>query len=135
MVKSYSVGHIDSLVDEDKIWRFIGFYGNSKSDRSHSWELLRRLKGHWDYPWLRGDNFNETLSKRKGGVTRLLANRKRSLPTAFNNVKQTMQPIENNVKYFTLFVENQVKFTVSLATILGQRFQRTSRHDYVALSR
>ncbi|XP_075499960.1 uncharacterized protein LOC142538530 [Primulina tabacum] len=63
-IKSYSMGHIDCVVKEnDKEWRFTGFYGHPDSSLRHqSWELLRKLQGMTDLtnlPWLVGGDFNE----------------------------------------------------------------------------
>ncbi|KAF4372682.1 hypothetical protein F8388_000849, partial [Cannabis sativa] len=77
-VKSFSVGHIDALVKCPglNVWRFTGFYGNPKaSSRINSWQLLCRLKGLFDLPWICGGDFNEVLSinEKKGGVDRSLS--------------------------------------------------------------
>ncbi|KAF4366602.1 hypothetical protein F8388_004266 [Cannabis sativa] len=76
-VKSFSVGHIDALVQcpGRSLWRFTGFYGNPKpSCRSESWRLLCRLKDLFDLPWICGGDFNEVLSinEKKGGADRSL---------------------------------------------------------------
>ncbi|KAK6141496.1 hypothetical protein DH2020_024763 [Rehmannia glutinosa] len=78
-VKSFSQGHIDCIVHEDnKVWRFIGFYGNPEASmRKFSWDLLKRLSSIREIkelPWLVGGDFNEICydSEKKGG--RLRAN-------------------------------------------------------------
>ncbi|KAF4379607.1 hypothetical protein F8388_023624 [Cannabis sativa] len=77
-VKSFSVGHIDALVQcpGRRLWRFTGFYGNPKaSSRSDSWRLLCRLKDLFALPWICGGDFNEILSisEKKGGADRSLS--------------------------------------------------------------
>ncbi|XP_060961854.1 uncharacterized protein LOC133032051 [Cannabis sativa] len=77
-VKSYSVGHIDALVQcpGRSLWRFTGFYGNPKAScRSESWRLLCRLKDIFTLPWVCGGDFNEILSinEKKGGADRSLS--------------------------------------------------------------
>ncbi|KAK6147624.1 hypothetical protein DH2020_018536 [Rehmannia glutinosa] len=78
-VKSFSSGHIDSIVTEgEKIWRFTGFYGNPDTSlRKYSWDLLRRLFNIpelKDMPWLVGGDLNEICfsGEKQGG--RLRAN-------------------------------------------------------------
>ncbi|KAK6128869.1 hypothetical protein DH2020_037386 [Rehmannia glutinosa] len=76
-IKSYSCGHIDSVVqDGDKNWRFTGFYGNpDSSKRRDSWKLMRRLAQMPDLhsiPWIVGGDFNEIYSsnEKSGGRRR-----------------------------------------------------------------
>ena len=70
-VKSFSLTHIDIFVlCEGKMWHFMSFYGNStRSQRHHSWELIRHLKGLFILPWIVPGNFNEivNLSKKLRG--------------------------------------------------------------------
>ncbi|XP_073120906.1 uncharacterized protein [Henckelia pumila] len=73
-IKSYSQGHIDSLVEHNaQQWRFTVFYGNSDTNLRHvSWELIRRLEGMQelrDFQWLIGGDFNEICydSEKLGG--------------------------------------------------------------------
>ncbi|KAK6160648.1 hypothetical protein DH2020_004029 [Rehmannia glutinosa] len=76
-IKSFSSGHIDSIVkDGEKIWRFMGFYGNPDARRrKDSWILMKRLTGISelkDLPWLMGGDFNELChqNEKKGGRPR-----------------------------------------------------------------
>ncbi|KAK6152706.1 hypothetical protein DH2020_012345 [Rehmannia glutinosa] len=67
-IKSYSPGHIDSIIQEDEtVWRFTGFYGNpDPNKRNESWNLLRRLASMLEIkevPWLVGGDFNEICSR------------------------------------------------------------------------
>lgn len=70
-VKSFSSAHIEVFIKASgDCWRFSGFYGNPKqSQRHHSWELLRRLKGLFDLPWLVAGDFNKIvhLPEKLGG--------------------------------------------------------------------
>ncbi|KAK3198468.1 hypothetical protein Dsin_021883 [Dipteronia sinensis] len=71
---SFTQGHIDVIIQEgnNRIWRFTGFYGNpDKTQRGHSWVLLRRLAGMYCMPWLCMGDFNEVLqdSEKRGGVS------------------------------------------------------------------
>jgi hypothetical protein len=44
------------------MWRFIGFYGESKRVlRKDSWHMLRFLRNESDLPWLCSGDFNEML--------------------------------------------------------------------------
>ncbi|KAA3479889.1 reverse transcriptase [Gossypium australe] len=56
MLQIFSNRHIDVLIEDvgdRKKWRFTGFYGSSYThDRDESWNLLRRLRNHGEYPWL-----------------------------------------------------------------------------------
>lgn len=63
-IRSFSVGHIDSVVfDGSRSWRFTGFYGNPVvSERKQSWDLLYRLMGLMNMPWIVGGDFNKVLS-------------------------------------------------------------------------
>lgn len=57
--------------DGIKSWRFTRFYGNPRlSERSQSWELLKKLSKVDDMPWLDGGDFNEILSveDKRGGA-------------------------------------------------------------------
>ncbi|KAK6128823.1 hypothetical protein DH2020_037459 [Rehmannia glutinosa] len=79
-IKSYTVGHIDCIVVEnEKVWRFTGFYGNPDTNqRKFSWELLRRLHRNQELnalPWLVGGDFNEICQEceKVGGRSRARA--------------------------------------------------------------
>lgn len=60
---SFSNHHIDGWIEWDqKRWRITGFYGFFESDAHHrSWNLLRKLRGSSDTPWLVGGDFNAIL--------------------------------------------------------------------------
>ncbi|KAK6126945.1 hypothetical protein DH2020_039310 [Rehmannia glutinosa] len=62
-IQSFSMGHIDSLIEDGSIVRFTGFYDNPEvSKRGESWLLLCRLatiQEIKDVPWLVGGDFNE----------------------------------------------------------------------------
>uniref|UniRef100_A0A803PKW7 CCHC-type domain-containing protein n=1 Tax=Cannabis sativa TaxID=3483 RepID=A0A803PKW7_CANSA len=71
-LNSYNAYHIDAWInmDEDLSWRFTGFYGDpDRSQRKHSWQLLRRLAENNNGPWLCGEDFNEIrgLHEKLGG--------------------------------------------------------------------
>lgn len=61
----YSSGHISALIRNWKLGSqgyLTKFYGAPEvSNRSHSWELLRRLNSNTNYPWLVVGDFNEIL--------------------------------------------------------------------------
>lgn len=73
---SYSLNHIDVKVQdvtEEKLWRFISFYGYpNETKKDLSWNLLTVLKHQNDLPWLYAGDFNEILmeTEKKGGVER-----------------------------------------------------------------
>ncbi|KAH9770133.1 hypothetical protein KPL71_012275 [Citrus sinensis] len=74
---SYSNHHIDVVVSEvnRKKWRCTGIYGHPKSmQKRHTWTLLRRLAGLFNYPWLCFGDFNEilNLNEKLGGNDRCL---------------------------------------------------------------
>ncbi|KAK3200122.1 hypothetical protein Dsin_023537 [Dipteronia sinensis] len=61
---TYSHEHIDVTIKEKgrQHWRFTGFYGHpERSQRHHSWTLLRRLAGMSCLPWVCMGDFNEVL--------------------------------------------------------------------------
>lgn len=63
-LKSFSSRHdvVFEELDEDRKWRFIGFYGSFYAhDRRESWDLLCQLGQHRDLPWLVVDDFNEIM--------------------------------------------------------------------------
>lgn len=71
-IQSFSSSHIDAVIrmDNNKVWRLTGFYGQwDNSRRLESWELLRRLGGQLNLPWLCFGDFNEILfqSEKRGG--------------------------------------------------------------------
>uniref|UniRef100_A0A803Q7N5 Reverse transcriptase n=1 Tax=Cannabis sativa TaxID=3483 RepID=A0A803Q7N5_CANSA len=71
-IKSFTVSHIDALVENDLgfMWRFTGFYGSpDPGGRVESWKLLFRLKNMFNYAWICGGDFNEIASskEKKGG--------------------------------------------------------------------
>lgn len=62
---SFSQNHIDvKLTDviENKLWRFICFYGHPEENKKFLlWNLMSMLKTQNDLPWLCAGNFNEIL--------------------------------------------------------------------------
>ena len=71
-VVSSSLNHIDTIIfgGTNKAWRFMGFYGISKTHRlSDSWNLLRNLHNQFSLPWLCGGDFNELVKshEKRGG--------------------------------------------------------------------
>lgn len=65
-LKSFNLNHIDVLVkavgDDERPWRFTGFYGEPRKENRHlSWTLLKRLAHSLNYPWLCVGDFNETM--------------------------------------------------------------------------
>lgn len=61
-IQSYSRGYVDSLVrgPDSVLWHFTGFCGNPvRSERHHSWSLIRRLHELFFIPWVIGGDFNE----------------------------------------------------------------------------
>ncbi|KAH9684606.1 putative reverse transcriptase/RNA-dependent DNA polymerase [Citrus sinensis] len=76
-IVSYSNHHIDAVVNEvnGKKWRCTGIYGHPESmQKRHTWTLLRRLAGLFNYPWLCFGDFNEILNLKEklGGNDRCL---------------------------------------------------------------
>ena len=76
-LKSYDKLHIDVAVldpnTKEEIWRFTGFYGESKRElRFRSWDCLKLLKNQSNLPWLCAGDFNEILdaSEQFGGQVR-----------------------------------------------------------------
>lgn len=76
-LKSYDKLHMDAMViDPDtggELWRFTGFYGESRRELRHrSWDLMKYLNAQSSAPWLCAGDFNETLeaSEQFGGLTR-----------------------------------------------------------------
>ena len=53
-IKSFSDHHIDAVITESSngfVWRFIGFYGHSKTHlREESWKLLCLLNSQFNFP-------------------------------------------------------------------------------------
>uniref|UniRef100_A0A803P4U9 Reverse transcriptase domain-containing protein n=1 Tax=Cannabis sativa TaxID=3483 RepID=A0A803P4U9_CANSA len=71
-VKSFTVSHIDALVENDLgfTWRFTGFYGSpDPGGRKESWKLLKRLQPMFKGAWVCGGDFNEITknTEKKGG--------------------------------------------------------------------
>ena len=70
-IRSYSLSHIDSIVDSnsDQRWRLTCFYGAPETHlREHSWNLLRTLNGQLFIPWCCFGDFNEIVrSSEKSG--------------------------------------------------------------------
>ncbi|PPD86265.1 hypothetical protein GOBAR_DD16799 [Gossypium barbadense] len=73
-VQNFSNYHIDSLVslEESKVIRFTGFYGNyDPNARNLSWDMLRRVKRMVKEGWIVGGDFNAILNNaEKDGVER-----------------------------------------------------------------
>lgn len=76
-LQSYDKLHIDihvvDPVSDAVLWRFTGFYGESKRELQYrSWECLHYLNSQSSAPWLCAGDFNEILDAREqfGGVTR-----------------------------------------------------------------
>lgn len=76
-LNSYDKLHIDVTVldpsTQEELWRFTGFYGESRRELRHrSWERMRWLKNFSSLPWLCAGDFNETLdaSEQFGGLVR-----------------------------------------------------------------
>lgn len=71
-VRSFSVNHIDCNVRwGERKWRFSGIYGCPEGhNKKITFELLRRLAGNDDFPWLVGGDLNECLweSEKRGGL-------------------------------------------------------------------
>ncbi|KAK3218735.1 hypothetical protein Dsin_012705 [Dipteronia sinensis] len=71
---SYSLAHMDVRLAsslDNRWWQLIGFYGNPNANqRSHSWNLLRRLVDMSNLPWVCVGDFNEVLdgAEEIGGV-------------------------------------------------------------------
>jgi ribonuclease HI len=65
-VQNYSKRHINAIVkngNNDRGWKFTGFYGNPEATkRSESWSLLRFLSSMDPDPWLCVGDFNEIMS-------------------------------------------------------------------------
>jgi hypothetical protein len=65
-LESYDPMHIDVSVRRQAtnsgVWRFTGFYGESRRElRYRSWDLLNLLGSKSDLPWLCAGDFNEVL--------------------------------------------------------------------------
>ena len=76
-LKSYDKLHMDAMVIDPvtggELWRFTGFYGESRRElRYRSWDLLKYLNTQSASPWLCAGDFNEILdaSEQFGGLTR-----------------------------------------------------------------
>ncbi|CAM8943685.1 unnamed protein product [Rhodiola kirilowii] len=62
-IVNYSSNHIDAVVEDSCVFRLTLFYGEPKvSDRILGWNLLRRLCGDRDIPWVVIGDFNEVIS-------------------------------------------------------------------------
>ncbi|KAL9670653.1 hypothetical protein QQ045_008209 [Rhodiola kirilowii] len=62
-IVSYSYNHIDVVVEDSCVFRLTLFYGEPNvSDRILGWNLLRRLCGGRDIPWVVVGDFNEVIS-------------------------------------------------------------------------
>ena len=66
-VQSFFRYHIDAIIRDSnekvKKWPFTRFYGEPDTNKRHvSWEMLRRLKGMSQLPWLCTGDFNEILT-------------------------------------------------------------------------
>lgn len=62
---TFSLTHIDVRIWQSGglQWRFTGFYSHSEPlQRIHSWNLLRRLAGMANLPWVCVGDFNEIQS-------------------------------------------------------------------------
>lgn len=65
-LQSYNKMHIDiyviNLESGEELWRFTGFYRESKRElRYKSWDRLQLLKSKSSLPWLCASDFNEVL--------------------------------------------------------------------------
>lgn len=62
-LENYSASHIDVIVrQENKTWRFTGFYGEPwVENRHHSWRFMRTLFAVPHEAWLFIGDFNEIL--------------------------------------------------------------------------
>lgn len=64
-IQTYFPHHIDVIVteeNENKRWRFTGFYGHTEtSKRTDSWKLIERLSISSDLPWVLMGDFNEIM--------------------------------------------------------------------------
>uniref|UniRef100_A0A803Q1F8 Reverse transcriptase domain-containing protein n=1 Tax=Cannabis sativa TaxID=3483 RepID=A0A803Q1F8_CANSA len=74
-IKSFTVSHIDALVENDLgfTWRFTSFYGSlDPGGRKESWKLLKRLQPMFKGAWVCGGDFNEITRnfEKKGGNTK-----------------------------------------------------------------
>lgn len=72
--KSYSKNHIDSEICwEGKTWRFTGIYGFPETtQKQKTWDLMCKLRGPKNEPWLLGGDFNEITNdmEKLGGPRR-----------------------------------------------------------------
>ena len=72
-VQTYSPHHIDTIVieeQENKRWRFTGFYGHPEiSKREDLWKLLEQLSRSCDLPWVCMGDFNKIMhsGEKEGG--------------------------------------------------------------------
>ena len=65
---SYSRFHIEGGVrdEEDRMWRFLGIYGDPvATNQKWSWELVRRVLATHSGPWLIGGDLNEVLENKE----------------------------------------------------------------------
>jgi hypothetical protein len=65
-LQRYDKLHIDVVIlnteSDEEVWRFTGFYGESRRGLRHrSWDLLRLLNDRSRIPWLCAGDFNEVL--------------------------------------------------------------------------
>ena len=61
---SYSLSHIDTIVDRDSDhpWRLTFFYGAPETHlKERSWDLLRTLNGQYSLPWCCVGDFNKIV--------------------------------------------------------------------------
>ncbi|KAL8552497.1 hypothetical protein ACS0TY_001254 [Phlomoides rotata] len=72
-IRSFSLHHIDAMVEDDVPWRFTGVYGFPEDDQKwKTWRFLNRLGEGYSGPWLCAGDFNEILygSEKVGGLPR-----------------------------------------------------------------